>query len=99
MLVDRFHIDRKKPVHLLSGGQRQILALLMVLQTPIDYLLLDEPTATLDEENAEMVFEFLQGLTQEGLTIFVVCHDKDLVERFLTGQSLHIAKTQLGSSC
>lgn len=91
-LIDRFHIDRTKPVYMLSGGQRQILALLMVLQKPIDILLLDEPTATLDEENAELVFEFLRFLAQNGMLLLVVCHDQDLVERYVTGHSLYMEK-------
>lgn len=95
-LIDRFSIDRTKPVHLLSGGQRQILALFMVLQKPIDYLLLDEPTATLDEENAEMVFEFLKELTHQGVTVLAVCHDKELIERFVTGRSLRLPKMTAG---
>lgn len=95
-LIEKFHIDRKKPVHMLSGGQRQILALLMVLQKPIDILLLDEPTATLDEENAELVFDFLKILTQKGMLLMVVCHDQDLVNRYVTGKSLHIEKTANG---
>lgn len=91
--VDRFHIDVHKPVYMLSGGQRQILALLMILQKPVDVLLLDEPTATLDEENAVLVFEFLKGLTQRGITVVVVCHDRELVEKYVSGQNYTLARS------
>jgi ABC-type multidrug transport system ATPase subunit len=94
--LERFHIDRSTPVHKLSGGQRQILSLLMVLQKPVDVLLLDEPTATLDEENADLVFEFLTLLQQRGMTLLVVCHDKDLIHRFVSGSHLHLEKTAHG---
>ena len=85
-LLDTFHIDVNIPVYKLSGGQRQILALLMKLQRETKILLLDEPTAALDEQNAMMVFEFLKAL--KGITMLVVCHDQDLISRYTTGRHL-----------
>lgn len=90
--VEKFSIDVDKPVYQLSGGQRQILALLMVLQKPCEILLLDEPTAALDEENAELVFEFLKLLK---MTIVVVCHDRELASRYTTGRTLMLQKSPL----
>lgn len=86
--LEKFHIDVTLPAHKLSGGQRQILVLLMILQRKTNVLLLDEPTATLDEENAVMVFEFLQILSMQKMTMLVVCHDRELLERYTTGQRL-----------
>lgn len=80
--VEIFSIDTTKLVHTLSGGQRQILALLMVLQKPVTTLLLDEPTATLDEENAVLVFEFLKVVAAQNIAILVVCHDRELIDRY-----------------
>lgn len=87
-LISRFNINPKIPVQKLSGGQRQILALLMVLQRPTQTLLLDEPTAALDEQNALMVFSFLETLP--AITKLVVCHDRALINRFVTGSHLHL---------
>ena len=79
-LIKRFGISFEKPVYLLSGGQRQILAILMVLQKPTKLLLLDEPTAALDHKNSTMVMEFLKELLKSvSLTILIICHDKELV--------------------
>lgn len=90
-LLDRFEIDYDKPVRLLSGGQRQILALLMALQKQPQMILLDEPTATLDPTNARMVFQFLRALMEEvELTALVICHDQELVDAFRDGSSYHI---------
>jgi len=90
-LLDRFEIDYDKPVRLLSGGQRQILALLMALQKQPKIILLDEPTATLDPTNASMVFQFLRALMEEvELTALVICHDHDLVDSFRNGSSFNI---------
>lgn len=93
-LLRTFHIDPNKPVFQLSGGQRQILALLMVLQQNKEILLLDEPTATLDEENAKMVFEFLRALPH--LTCLVVCHDVDLIRHYATGNHFHLLVSPQG---
>lgn len=87
-LLEKFHIDLTIPIHKLSGGQRQILALLMKLQKKTKILLLDEPTATLDEQNATMVFEFLKSL--EGMTMLIVCHDQELMNRYTTGKKLRL---------
>jgi len=81
--VARFKIDINKPVYLLSGGQRQILAILMALQKPARILLLDEPTAALDDQNSKMVMEFLLNLVSStNLTVLIICHDKELVNLY-----------------
>lgn len=71
------------PAHLLSGGQRQLLAILMSLQKSTRILLLDEPTATLDKKNAKMIIECLQQLATElKVTMLFICHDKELVQAY-----------------
>lgn len=81
--LSRFGIDPSTPVRLLSGGQRQILAMIMMLQKPTKILLLDEPTAALDDHNAALVMEFVHDLVQmSGLTVLIICHDKELVEQY-----------------
>ena len=76
-------IPQNKPVGLLSGGQRQILAICMALQKQTRVLLLDEPTAALDEKNADFVMQFLQHLAQSTpITILIITHDKELVNKY-----------------
>jgi len=76
----KFNIDLQKPMHLLSGGQRQIIAILMLLQKPKSILLLDEPTAALDPENAALVIEFLTELIEKtGITIFIISHEDEAI--------------------
>lgn len=94
-LISKFHIDMRIPAEKLSGGQRQILALLMILQKKYKILLLDEPTAALDEQNAAMVFEFLHHLKDK--TLLIVCHDKELIEKYRTGKSLNLIKQADGT--
>lgn len=95
--LDQFNIPFSVPVHLLSGGQRQILAFSMVLQKNPSILLLDEPTATLDPINARLTFQFLQHLAQkEKLTILMISHDSELVGEFCDGLQLELTITSSG---
>lgn len=64
------------PVGLLSGGQRQALALLISTLTPIDLLILDEHTAALDPKSSETVMELTDKFIREKkLTAIMVTHN------------------------
>lgn len=63
-------------VGLLSGGQRQTLALLMATMTPINFLILDEHTAALDPKTAETVMALTNQVVREKkLTTLMVTHN------------------------
>ena len=63
-------------VGLLSGGQRQALALLMSVMTPVDILILDEHTAALDPKTAEIIMELTDKVVKEKqLTTIMVTHN------------------------
>lgn len=71
-LEDKMNI----PVGLLSGGQRQALSLLMSTMTPIELLLLDEHTASLDPKTAEVIMELTDKIISEKkLTAIMVTHN------------------------
>ncbi len=60
----------------LSGGQRQALTLLMSTMDHTDILLLDEPTAALDPNSAEVVMQTAEKIIQEHqLTTVFITHD------------------------
>jgi biotin transport system ATP-binding protein len=68
------HADQA--AHLLSGGQKQLLAVASVLVTEPQLLVCDEPTTLLDLRNARRVAELLIGLPQQ---VVLVTHQLDLV--------------------
>ena len=71
------HADH--PSHLLSGGQKQMLALASVLVTEPEILVLDEPTTLLDLRNTRAVAEVVDRLPQQ---VLLVTHDLELVADF-----------------
>lgn len=71
------HADH--PAHLLSGGQKQLLALSSILVTEPSVLVLDEPTTLLDLRNARTVAERIAGLPQQ---VVLVTHQLDLLAEY-----------------
>jgi ABC-type sugar transport system ATPase subunit len=66
----------------LSGGQRQILAILIASLRPAKVILLDEPLAALDAANAGICLNLIGELKKMGKTIVYVTHDLNRVETF-----------------
>lgn len=59
----------------LSTGQRQRTALARALLNKPKIILADEPTGNLDEENADIVFDYLSKYVSEGGCVLLVTHD------------------------
>jgi ABC-2 type transport system ATP-binding protein len=64
-----------------SKGMRQKLAIARALLHEPRALFLDEPTAGLDPQAAHLVREFIDGLKEEGRTIFLCTHNLDEADR------------------
>jgi biotin transport system ATP-binding protein len=71
------HADH--PAHLLSGGQKQLLAIAGVLVMRPARIVFDEPTTLLDLVNARRVARVIDELPQSAV---VVTHDLDLLDGF-----------------
>jgi signal transduction histidine kinase/ABC-type multidrug transport system ATPase subunit len=101
-LLDQLGIaidDVRRPVGLLSGGQRQSIALARAMLADPQLLILDEPTASLGVTETQSVLRLVAQLRARGTTILLVSHDLDqvfeLADRIAVLRQGHIAATFL----
>ncbi|GAA4787170.1 ABC transporter ATP-binding protein [Corynebacterium canis] len=79
--LERFHLTEHadKSPHVLSGGQKQLLALAAVLVMEPDVIIADEPTTLLDLRNRKDLKRHFDALEQQ---LIVVSHDLDFLTDF-----------------
>lgn len=75
----------RQPIGSLSGGQFQRLLIAFALLGRPSILLLDEPTAGVDEPSEERLNEVVHRLQREqGLTVLLISHELSIVSRYAT---------------
>lgn len=72
------HLRESDPARL-SGGEKQRVALARARVLQPRLLLLDEPTANLDGTAREQVLALIPTLIDQGASVIMACHDRDLI--------------------
>ena len=83
----------RTPVGMLSGGQRQIIAISRAVRLESStVVLLDEPTAALGVQETRRVGDIIRGLRDKGKAVLLISHDID----FVFAIADHISVLRLG---
>ena len=83
--LEKIGVSPSTPAGLLSRGEMQRTALVRVLMQSPRVILADEPTASLDAENARRVLDMLEVTARSlGATLLMVSHDESVLARFST---------------
>jgi ABC-type branched-subunit amino acid transport system ATPase component len=82
-LLERFGMSEKEDEYAgrLSGGQKRLVEIMRALMAEPKLLLLDEPMAGVNPTLARSIESHLVELAREGLTLLLVEHELDVVER------------------
>ena len=95
---NRLHLKVKDA----NGGLKQKVAFLRAMLSRPDLIIADEPTASLDFENAKKMFEILNLYNvRQGLTVVWATHNRELIKKF-SGRIAHLDQGKLihsGHAC
>lgn len=80
-LLDIARLKDRNPFDL-SGGQMQRMAIASIIAMKPEIIILDEPTSQLDPQGSEEVFQAVQKLSHEGITILMVEHKMEKIAAY-----------------
>ena len=76
------HFDQPfSPANVMSGGQRQAIAIGRAVHARARMIIMDEPMAALGVEETERVMDIIDGLRTRGLAVLLVSHNLEHVFR------------------
>lgn len=73
------HLRKSSPL-LLSQGEKQRLAIAIIVINEPEYLILDEPTTGLDIERKNLLIDQLKQLRKKGIGMTIISHDHSFIE-------------------
>lgn len=81
--LELFHLTHLKDEipFFLSGGEKQRLAIASILINKPRYIVLDEPTTSLDIERKDILSNILEKLKDDKIGVLIISHDKPFVNR------------------
>ncbi|WP_024559738.1 sugar ABC transporter ATP-binding protein, partial [Franconibacter pulveris] len=74
-----FKLDVREPLNRFSVAMQQIVAICRAIDLSAKVLILDEPTASLDTKEVEMLFTLMRQLRDQGVSLIFVTHFLDQV--------------------
>lgn len=87
--LEKVRVSMRSPdeyVNILSGGQKQSIAIGRALYFGAKLLILDEPTTALSVRETEKVLDFIKSLKKEGVSVIFITHNIyhvfDVADRF-----------------
>ena len=81
-LIKDFFLDSMihTRMDMLSKGSLQKVGVIQAIMAPSDVLLLDEPLSGQDADSQEVFISKIKELREQGISIFMSCHEKRLIE-------------------
>ncbi len=79
-----FSLDVREPLNRFSVAMQQIVAICRAIDLSAKVLILDEPTASLDTQEVEMLFTLMRQLRDNGVSLIFVTHFLDQSMRSAT---------------
>lgn len=82
-ILNKFNLleIKKKKVALLSGGEKQRVAMIRAIIKSPSIIIADEPTGNLDQNNTNMIIHTLRELVEEGKSVIIVTHDLSIANQ------------------
>ena len=92
-LFQLWEIRHEMPFNL-SEGQKQLVVISAVLALQPSFLILDEPTKSIDTFRRKILADILQEIWRQGTGIMIISHDFELIAGF-NGRRIHMVKGEI----